>query len=82
MAKNNIPRSDEVSRPDLIVRWGGGRRLTGFLPVQSVYADFYVRMNIGQILIRSILSTHSPGLKTRTRHSAGNASFGVNRRAT
>jgi hypothetical protein len=29
-------------------------------------------MNIGQILIRSILSTHSPGLKTRTGHSAGN----------
>lgn len=27
---------------DLIVRWGGGRRLSGFLPVQSVYADFYV----------------------------------------
>jgi hypothetical protein len=29
-------------------------------------------MNIGQISIYSILSTHSPGLKTRTRHSAGN----------
>jgi undecaprenyl diphosphate synthase len=27
----------------LIVRWGGARRLSGFLPVQSVYADFYVR---------------------------------------
>jgi undecaprenyl diphosphate synthase len=36
-------RSNEVSRLDLIVRWGGGRRLSGFLPVQSVYADFYVR---------------------------------------
>jgi undecaprenyl diphosphate synthase len=36
-------RSDEVTRVDLIVRWGGGRRLSGFLPVQSVYADFYVR---------------------------------------
>lgn len=36
-------RSSEVSRVDLIVRWGGGRRLSGFLPVQSVYADFYVR---------------------------------------
>jgi len=34
--------SCEVSRLDLIVRWGGGRRLSGFLPVQSVYADFYV----------------------------------------
>jgi undecaprenyl diphosphate synthase len=35
-------RSAEVSRIDLIVRWGGGRRLSGFLPVQSVYADFFV----------------------------------------
>lgn len=36
-------RSQAVSRLDLIVRWGGGRRLSGFLPVQSVYADIYVR---------------------------------------
>jgi undecaprenyl diphosphate synthase len=35
-------RSHDVSRLDLIVRWGGGRRLSGFLPVQSVYADFFV----------------------------------------
>jgi undecaprenyl diphosphate synthase len=35
-------RSKDVSRLDLIVRWGGGRRLSGFLPLQSVYADFYV----------------------------------------
>lgn len=35
-------RSQEVSRIDLIVRWGGARRLSGFLPVQSVYADFHV----------------------------------------
>ena len=41
--KNGGLRSNEVSRLDLIVRWGGGRRLSGFLPVQSVYADFYVR---------------------------------------
>lgn len=34
--------SHQVSRLDLIIRWGGGRRLSGFLPVQSVYADFYV----------------------------------------
>ncbi len=32
----------EISRIDLIIRWGGMRRLSGFLPVQSVYADFYV----------------------------------------
>ncbi len=35
-------RSEDVSRLELIVRWGGGRRLSGFLPVQSVYADFYI----------------------------------------
>jgi len=35
-------RSHEVSRLDLIVRWGGARRLSGFLPAQSVYADFFV----------------------------------------
>lgn len=34
--------SADVSRIDLIIRWGGMRRLSGFLPVQSVYADFYV----------------------------------------
>lgn len=34
--------SAEVSRIDLIVRWGGSRRLSGFLPAQSVYADIYV----------------------------------------
>jgi undecaprenyl diphosphate synthase len=40
--RNGGLKSDDVSRLDLIVRWGGGRRLSGFLPVQSVYADFYV----------------------------------------
>ncbi|VFU19131.1 Ditrans,polycis-undecaprenyl-diphosphate synthase ((2E,6E)-farnesyl-diphosphate specific) (fragment) [anaerobic digester metagenome] len=34
--------SSDISRVDLIVRWGGRRRLSGFLPVQSIYADFYV----------------------------------------
>ena len=32
----------DVSRVDLVIRWGGRRRLSGFLPVQSVYSDFYV----------------------------------------
>ena len=31
-----------VSRIDLIVRWGGRRRLSGLLPVQAVYSDIYV----------------------------------------
>ena len=34
--------SSEISRIDLIIRWGGRRRLSGFLPIQSIYADFYV----------------------------------------
>ncbi|MBM7855762.1 undecaprenyl diphosphate synthase [Desulfohalotomaculum tongense] len=34
--------SVDISRIDLIVRWGNRRRLSGFLPVQSIYADFYV----------------------------------------
>lgn len=35
-------KSAEVSRIDLVIRWGGRRRLSGFLPVQSVYSDIYV----------------------------------------
>lgn len=38
----NMLHSKDISRIDLIVRWGGMRRLSGFLPVQSVYSDFYV----------------------------------------
>lgn len=38
----NQIRSKEISRVDLIIRWGGRRRLSGFPPIQSVYADFYV----------------------------------------
>ena len=34
--------SRDISRVDLVIRWGGMRRLSGFLPVQSVYADFFV----------------------------------------
>lgn len=38
-------RSKEISRVDLIIRWGGCRRLSGFLPIQSVYSDFYIVPN-------------------------------------
>lgn len=38
----NQIKSHDVSRMDMVIRWGGMRRLSGFLPVQSVYADFYV----------------------------------------
>jgi undecaprenyl diphosphate synthase len=34
--------SADISRIDLIIRWGGRRRLSGFLPIQSIYADFFV----------------------------------------
>ncbi|HAR85638.1 MAG TPA: dihydroorotate dehydrogenase, partial [Clostridium sp.] len=33
---------EDISRIDLIIRWGSRRRLSGFLPIQSVYSDFYV----------------------------------------
>lgn len=33
--------SRDISLIDLVIRWGGRRRLSGFLPAQSVYADFY-----------------------------------------
>lgn len=39
---NGVPFSSDISRIDLIIRWGGMRRLSGFLPIQSVYSDFYV----------------------------------------
>ncbi len=32
----------DIPRVDLIIRWGGMCRLSGFLPLQSVYADFYI----------------------------------------
>jgi undecaprenyl diphosphate synthase len=43
--RNNILScisSWDISRVDLIIRWGGRRRLSGFLPVQSIYSDFYI----------------------------------------
>lgn len=42
MKTDGQPFSRDISRIDLIIRWGGMRRLSGFLPIQSVYADFYV----------------------------------------
>lgn len=41
-ALNSTLKSADISRMDLIIRWGGRRRLSGFLPVQSVYSDIYV----------------------------------------
>ncbi|MDE5990533.1 MAG: undecaprenyl diphosphate synthase family protein [Clostridia bacterium] len=34
--------SHEIPRIDMVIRWGGMRRLSGFLPLQTVYSDFYV----------------------------------------
>lgn len=39
---SNHIHSTDISRVDLVIRWGGRRRLSGFLPVQSIYADFFV----------------------------------------
>lgn len=38
---NHIASAD-IPRIDLIIRWGGRRRLSGFLPIQTIYSDFYV----------------------------------------
>jgi undecaprenyl diphosphate synthase len=34
--------SQKVSRIDMVLRWGGRRRLSGFLPIQTVYSDLYI----------------------------------------
>lgn len=34
--------SSEIPRIDMVIRWGGMCRLSGFLPIQTVYADFYI----------------------------------------
>jgi undecaprenyl diphosphate synthase len=39
---NGCLHSYNIPKVDLIIRWGGRRRLSGFLPVQSVYSDFYI----------------------------------------
>lgn len=48
--KKNFGRNDlmdiigsrYVSRVDLLIRWGGRMRLSGFLPIQCAYADIYI----------------------------------------
>lgn len=39
--KNGWPSRD-IPRIDLVIRWGGMCRLSGFLPIQTVYSDFYI----------------------------------------
>lgn len=34
--------SRSVPRIDMVIRWGGMCRLSGFLPIQTVYSDFYI----------------------------------------
>ena len=46
IAEGGQPYSCDISRIDMIIRWGGMRRLSGFLPMQSVYADFYVEEHL------------------------------------
>ena len=35
--------SREIPRVDMVIRWGGMCRLSGFLPIQTVYSDFCIR---------------------------------------
>lgn len=46
IARGEGAYSKEISRIDLVIRWGNMRRLSGMLPIQSVYADFYVVENL------------------------------------
>jgi len=39
--KNNWASRD-IPRVDMVIRWGGMCRLSGFLPIQTVYSDFYI----------------------------------------
>ena len=39
--KHNFP-SRNIPRIDLVIRWGGMSRLSGFLPIQTVYSDICV----------------------------------------
>lgn len=39
--KNNWV-SQRIPRVNLVIRWGGMCRLSGFLPIQTVYSDFYI----------------------------------------
>lgn len=39
--KNNWA-SSEIPGIDMVIRWGGMCRLSGFLPIQTVYSDFYI----------------------------------------
>lgn len=39
--KNNWV-SKKIPRMDMVIRWGGMCRLSGFLPIQAVYSDFCV----------------------------------------
>lgn len=34
--------SKDIPRVDMVIRWGGMCRLSGFLPIQTVYSDFYI----------------------------------------
>ncbi len=34
--------SSKIPRIDMVIRWGGMCRLSGFLPIQTVYSDIYI----------------------------------------
>lgn len=38
--------SKAISRVDLVIRWGGMCRLSGFLPIQTVYSDFCILQDL------------------------------------
>lgn len=70
--------SSDISRVDLIVRWGGRRRLSGFLPVSPSMPTSMWSMNCGLILNLISFIRRSAGTKTRISPLEGSReSFGV-----
>lgn len=42
LKKQGKAYSADLPEMELVIRWGGRRRLSGFLPLQSAYSDIYV----------------------------------------
>ncbi len=38
--------SRDIPRIDMVIRWGGMCRLSGFLPIQTVYSDLYIEPSL------------------------------------
>ena len=58
-------KTSEVSRIDLIIRWGGRQRLSGFLHMQSVYSVSMWWMTTGPALGGNMWKMPLSGMRPR-----------------